>query len=197
MPGCSWSFTTVVFSEAVSWENAIATLLNLNILVKSSWGFLANVYLFKVNNRNSRKKVWIMLEAINKNTRTMSITSFWCFYCKLWTYFVPFSNVSIVDFEEVNVSWVSSVLVSQWIFNPSRPNPGRREKSKLDFYFHTSLWCLKRFYECLKGQFLFQYKFQKRTGQEGWPAILLRTEVFSQFLLVPPFWQQLNFVFCI
>ena len=28
--------------------------------------------------------------------------------------------------------------------NPSRPNPGRREKIKLNFYFHTSLWCLKK-----------------------------------------------------
>ena len=36
-------------------------------------------------------------------------------------------------------------------FNPCRPNPGRREKTKLNCYFHTSLWCLKRFYECLKG----------------------------------------------
>ena len=27
--------------------------------------------------------------------------------------------------------------------NPSRPNPGRREKIKLNFYFLTSLWCLK------------------------------------------------------
>ena len=35
--------------------------------------------------------------------------------------------------------------------NPSRPNPGRREKKKLIFYFHTSLWCLKRFSEGLKG----------------------------------------------
>ena len=35
--------------------------------------------------------------------------------------------------------------------DPPRPNPGRREKSKLNFYFHTSLWCLKRFYEGLKG----------------------------------------------
>ena len=31
--------------------------------------------------------------------------------------------------------------------NPSRLNPGRREKINLNFYFHTSLWCLKRFYE--------------------------------------------------
>ena len=33
--------------------------------------------------------------------------------------------------------------------NLSRPSPGRREKIKLNFYFHTSLWCLKRFYEGL------------------------------------------------
>ena len=28
-------------------------------------------------------------------------------------------------------------------FNPSRPNPERREKIKVNFYFHTSLCCLK------------------------------------------------------
>ena len=38
-----------------------------------------------------------------------------------------------------------------WLFNPYHPSPGRREKIKLDFYFHTSLWCLERFYEGLKG----------------------------------------------
>ena len=31
--------------------------------------------------------------------------------------------------------------------NPSRPNPGRREAINISFYFYTSLWCLKRFYE--------------------------------------------------
>ena len=30
---------------------------------------------------------------------------------------------------------------------PLRPSPGRREKINLNFYFHTSLWRLKRFYE--------------------------------------------------
>ena len=35
--------------------------------------------------------------------------------------------------------------------HPSRPNPKRREKIKLNFYFHTFLWYLKRFYEGLKG----------------------------------------------
>ena len=35
--------------------------------------------------------------------------------------------------------------------NLSFPNSGQREKINLNFYFHTSLWNLKRFYEDLKG----------------------------------------------
>ena len=31
--------------------------------------------------------------------------------------------------------------------NPSRPDPGRREKINLNFYFHTSLRCLKKAFE--------------------------------------------------
>ena len=37
------------------------------------------------------------------------------------------------------------------IVNFSCPDPGRGEKTNLNFYFHTSLWCLKRFNEGLKG----------------------------------------------
>ena len=36
-------------------------------------------------------------------------------------------------------------------FNLSRPYPGQREKINLNFYVHTSLRCLKRFYEGIKG----------------------------------------------
>ena len=32
------------------------------------------------------------------------MTPFWCFYCLIWTYATPFSSVSCVDFEQVNVS---------------------------------------------------------------------------------------------
>ena len=35
------------------------------------------------------------------------------------------------------------------LLNPSRPDPGRRGKINLNLYFHTSLWCLKRFSEGL------------------------------------------------
>ena len=44
-----------------------------------------------------------------------------------------------------NILHLSS-SASPW-FISSRLNPGRREKIKLNFHFHTSLWCLKRFYE--------------------------------------------------
>ena len=36
-------------------------------------------------------------------------------------------------------------------FNPSRPNPKQWEKIKLNFYFLTSLWCLKGFIKALKA----------------------------------------------
>ena len=51
-----------------------------------------------------------MFKVNNKNTGTTSLTPFWCFYCKLWTYFIPFSSVSSVDFEQVNVNWVITRL---------------------------------------------------------------------------------------
>ena len=38
--------------------------------------------LFKINNKKKHwKKVWNMFKVNNKNTRTTSLTSFWCFYC--------------------------------------------------------------------------------------------------------------------
>ena len=76
----------------------------------------------------------------------------------------------------------NSTLSTSHALTLKRPNPGQSEKFKLKFYFHTSLWCFKRFYKGLKGlhktfrgttkkyenknltQFLFQYSFQKWTG---------------------------------
>ena len=43
----------------------------------------ANMYLFKLNNRNTRKNVW--------------------------TYFTPFSSISIVDFEQENIACAESL----------------------------------------------------------------------------------------
>ena len=35
------------------------------------------------------------------------IRATFCIYCQLWTYFIPFASVSAVEFEQVNVFWVS------------------------------------------------------------------------------------------
>ena len=42
---------------------------------------------------------------------------------------------------------VLSVFVLSILINPFRPDHGRREKINLHFYIHTSLWCVKKFYE--------------------------------------------------
>ena len=67
--------------------------------------------------------------------------------------FNPFMHISVVPF--FNKFHCSGKFrqnpIFSFTFNPFRPSPRRREKIKLNFYFHTSLWCLKRFYEGLKG----------------------------------------------
>ena len=55
-----------------------------------------------------------------------------------------FSSVSIAEFDQVNISWDTLT-----IRNPSRPDPGEKEKIKLNFHSHTSLWYFKMFYEGL------------------------------------------------
>ena len=87
---------------------------------------------------------------------------FWCFYCWFWT-----SGVFIADFKQVNVDWQSIFLLKVVKGRPASlrlltayiklkltlnvPIPDKVKKIKLNFYFHTSLWCLKRFHEGLKG----------------------------------------------
>ena len=46
---------------------------------------------------------------------------------------------------------MSSKSASNLGCNLSCPDPGRREKINLHFYFRTFLWCLQRFNEGLKG----------------------------------------------
>ena len=51
-----------------------------------------------------------------------------------------FSCVSMVDFEQGYISWVYTKNTKEKFiyFNPSRPDPGQKEKNNLNFYFHTS-----------------------------------------------------------
>ena len=67
-------------------------------------------------------------------------------------------HISLFSILSILKSYLYSKIMFMWIreyvkwlrLNPSCPNPGWREKIKLNFYFCTSLWCLKMFYEGLK-----------------------------------------------
>ena len=45
--------------------------------------------------------------------------------------------------------YVAVLLQETLWFKPSRPDLGQREKINLNFNFHTSLWCLRRFYKVI------------------------------------------------
>ena len=68
--------------------------------------FSVNIYLFKVNNINTRKRYEICSnltlttpERCQRRRSGVSIANF--------EHFEPSSSASIVEFEQVNVSWVS------------------------------------------------------------------------------------------
>ena len=43
----------------------------------------------------------------------------WCIYCCFLTYFTPFSSVPVIDFAQVNVSWVNyQAQMSHWYCFP-------------------------------------------------------------------------------
>ena len=62
----------------------------------------ANTYLFKVNNRNTRKRCKICSKLTKKTPEQHCLHSV-AFIVNFLNYFLPFSSVSIVDFEQVNV----------------------------------------------------------------------------------------------
>ena len=66
------------------------------IQIGSSRQFPVNIYLFKGNNRNTRKTCEICSKSTIKTPER--------------TYFAPFSSVSIVDFERVKVNWVENFI---------------------------------------------------------------------------------------
>ena len=76
-----WSFyrkqLTNSYLTDVSLGNESASYIHISLYNL----YLANIYLFKVNNRSTKKKVWNMFRVNNKNTRMTSITLLWCFYC--------------------------------------------------------------------------------------------------------------------
>ena len=85
------------------------TMINIKI-EQFELSFPASSDLLKVKNRNSRKKLWNMFKVNDKDTRTISMTSLWCFYCWLRTYFTPSSSVycwlwTIIFWLKLNDQW--------------------------------------------------------------------------------------------
>ena len=62
-------------------------------VIDVSQNYPDNIYLFKVNNRDTRKRCGICSELTIK------------------TYFTPFASISVVEFEQVNVSWVTTIIM--------------------------------------------------------------------------------------
>ena len=87
---CCLSFS--VSNKRTAHERTTSVIVNI-----SEDHFPANIYLFKVNDRDTRNRYEIQLKFTTKNNRATTIKSSWCFYFWLWTYFTP--SVFIVDFE--------------------------------------------------------------------------------------------------
>ena len=80
----------------VQGENFMEVIINIPAII----------YFFKNNNRITGKRC----EICSKLTINIRTTSFWCFYRWLLNLFHTFFCVSVVDFEQVNVSWNNRVL---------------------------------------------------------------------------------------
>ena len=97
-----------------------------------------------------------MFKVNNKNTKTTLLTSFWCFCCYLWIHFM--FNVSIVDFEQVNVSWVIVAAAQIQSFKPRFTQ--QKYLSNLDFQPSTvnklhCYWYWKLIYRSLTYSVLY------------------------------------------
>ena len=75
-----------------------------------NWINKGNIYLFKVNNWNIRKRGEICSKLIIKRAEPRQWRRL-LFCCELWTYFTPISGVSTVDFKQVNVCWLCLCIV--------------------------------------------------------------------------------------
>ena len=79
-------------------------------------------------------------------TRHKSVVFMFCIRCHRSSKFQLYIQTVASHFSIFwKVLW--KIFTLKPTFNPSSPNPGRREKLKLNFNFHTCLRCLKRFYE--------------------------------------------------
>ena len=82
-------------------------LLHANSLVVIGFLILPIQHLLvKCQQWNHQIKVWNLLKVDNKDTKTSSLTSFWCLYCYLWIDFTLCFVIFVIDFQQLNAGWV-------------------------------------------------------------------------------------------
>ena len=62
--------------------------------------------------------MWNLFKVNNEETRTTSLTLFWCLCCKLSKDLTHFSGASLIDIEQVNAGWVIDVLEKRFWETP-------------------------------------------------------------------------------
>ena len=92
-----------------SWNERVSIILEKQIYIELllSWHVLAQSQQWKHQNN-----VWNLLKAKNNDNRATSLTSFWCRYFKIYTYFTNYLGVSAVDFEQVHAGWVNLTWIT-------------------------------------------------------------------------------------
>ena len=79
--------------------------------------FPTNIYLFKINNRNTRKRCGICLKLTIKHQNDVNDVIL-VFLSIILGIFHTFFSVSIVDFEQVNVSWAMINMICVSVLRP-------------------------------------------------------------------------------
>ena len=88
------------FFNAVIWRNlSFSAYLGSNLFIKTQQKFNCPKSIIKTPEKVV-KRFWVN----NKNTRTTSMTSLWCFHVN-FEHISPIFLVSIVDFEQVTNCW--------------------------------------------------------------------------------------------
>ena len=118
----------------------------------------SNINLFKVSNRNTRKRY----EKCSKLTKKCQndVNDLVLVFLFFWTYFTPFSSVSVFDFEQVSVSWVYIRMILEFLF--------------MQIYVHILVWTELNFQKRVVHSFSSNAVFIQKTVkcfivQISWP----------------------------
>ena len=115
-----WRVDLALFIWDSQWENTMSIRWIVEIgLLELKTDILANIYLFNVNNRNTRKRreIWTKLTIKHQKDVTDVVLVFGVFIVKFEHISTPFSKVSIVDYKK---------LLSGMYLGPSHASTSRK-----------------------------------------------------------------------